>query len=277
MSFAFDIKKELLSKELSIDNAQAFVAGLITVAGIRDGSKIVVKLNNPETSHVIKDLLTQLKIKNSRSAENKNFIIIENFEPTTQIKLPAYFFAGAFVGGGSISDSQSTSYHLEIQLYSHQNALLLQGFLNKYPQFNFTLIPRRAQWVLYLKKSEQISDFIRAVEAIDSLMVFENKRIERDFKNQLNRYSNLDVYNQQKMVDANFVFKEQFEIIKARKLMKLFTQNELSFYQLKYDNEFSSLSELTELFNEQFNTNKTRGGLNHWLIKLRQITDELKR
>lgn len=145
MSFAFEIKKELLTKEMSIDNAFAFVSGLITVAGVRDGSKIIIKFNNSETSEVIRDLLSQLDIKNSYSNENKNFIIVEGFEPITQIKLPAFFFAGAFVGGGSISDAQSTSYHLEIQLHSHQNALMLQGFLNKYPQFNFTLIPRRTQ------------------------------------------------------------------------------------------------------------------------------------
>lgn len=276
MSFAFEIKKELLSKELSLDNAHAFVAGLITVAGVREGSKTVIKLNNNETSFVIKDLLKQLKIKNSSSPENKNFIVIEDFEPSLQIKLPAHFFAGAFVGGGSISDAESTSYHLEIQLHSHQNAVMLQSFLNKYPQFNFALIQRRSQWVLYLKKSEQISDFIRAIEAIESLMIFENRRIERDFKNQLNRYSNLDVYNQQKMVDANFVFKEQYDLIKQKKLQNLFSESELSFYKLKHDNQYSSLAELTDMFNQKYKANKTRGGLNHWLIKLRNITDSIK-
>lgn len=94
-------------------------------------------------------------------------------------------------------------------------------------------------------------------------MIFENQRIERDFKNQLNRYSNLDVYNQQKMVDANTSFKQQYELVKAKKAFKHFTDKELAFYKLKYENEFSSLSELTDMFNEQFNMNKTRGGLNH--------------
>lgn len=278
MSFAFEIKKEVLMKELSIEQAQSFVAGLITTAGQRDGSKIILKFNNPETSEVVRDLVSQLKIKNTTTQENKNHIVISEYEPLAfnEVKLLSNFFAGAFVGGGSISDVDSTSYHLELQLNSHQNALMLQAFLNKYDAFNFTLIQRRNQFVLYLKKSEEIADFMRAIEAFDNLMIFENTRISRDMQNQLNRYSNLDVYNQQKLVDANIAFKEQYAWVKKKNLQKLFNEMEVNFYELKEENEFSSLAELTQLMNEKYNLKKTRAGLNHWLIKLRNIYEDSK-
>ncbi|NQZ65879.1 MAG: DNA-binding protein WhiA [Mycoplasmatales bacterium] len=273
MSFAQRIKKELLNQEFASELALSFISGLISSSSVRSRSKIIVKLNNNEISNIIKDMFDQLIINYESSKENRNWIVLKNYHPTIDIKHPSYYFAGAFVGGGSISDSASLFYHLEIQLYSHFEAEKMKNFLNKY-SFKFSLIQRRKMFVLYIKKAEQISDFLRAIQAFNSLMEFENERIQRDFSNQLNRYSNLDSYNQQKLAIASSKFLDRYAYILENNLTGRFRIIELEFFKIKFENQFSSLEELTNLFYEKTKIKKTRAGLNHWLIKLRKVSEE---
>ena len=247
MSFAQEIKQEVLNQEFAIEQANAFVSGLISSSSERVGSKTFVKLNNPKISLIIKDLMNQLNVEFESSLENKNWLVLKNYEPTTKINQPSYFFAGAFVGGGSISDTESNSYHLEIQLYSHAEAERIKVFLNKY-SFKFTLIQRRKLFVLYIKKAEQISDFLRSIQSFNSLMRFEDARISRDFHNQINRYSNLDTYNQQKLAKASSNFVKRYNRIKTENLTHFFKEPEIAFFELKMENQFSSLEELTKLY-----------------------------
>lgn len=273
MSFSHQIKKEILSHEFSVEQADAFISGLVASSGVRDGSKQVVKLNNEDVSETIRHMINQMKIKHTISNQNKNWIVFEEYEPTRDVKMPGYFFAGIFVGGGSISDPQSTSYHLEMQFYSMVLAQKVQQFLNEY-DFKFSLIQRRLNWVLYLKKAEMITDFLRVIQAFNCLLEFEDARINRDFKNQLNRYSNLDTYNQSKLAKASAKFNKQFQYIKDNNLQAKFRDQEMIFFEMKKNNPYSSLEELTELYEKKTGIKKTRAGLSHYLIKLRNIVEE---
>ena len=273
MSFALEIKREILEQEFSLEQAQAFVSGLISASGQRDGSSYILKMNNNDISNFIRDLIEQMSIKHRISKENKNWIIFDNFEIQEEIRMPSQYFAGIFVAGGSISDQTSTNYHLEMQFYSHLIAKRVQTFLNKY-EFDFSLIQRRKNWVLYIKKSEQISDFLRAIQAVNALMTFEDERINRDFKNQLNRYSNLDSYNQNKLAKATKKFLDKYKFIKDNGLTHLFREQELIFFELKKNNPYSSLEELTKFYKKKTGIDKTRAGLSHYLIKLRTIYEE---
>ena len=275
MSFALEIKEEVLSQEFAVEQANAFISGLIATSSERRGSRLFIKLNNQEISNTIIHMMEQLKLKVSSSPENKNWIVLSDYKVMTEIKLPSYYFAGAFVGGGSISDTESNSYHLELQLYSHAEAERLQTFLNKH-SFKFTLIQRRKMFVLYIKKSEQISDFLRATQAFNSLMRFEDSRIQRDFHNQLNRYSNLDTYNQQKLAKATIEFMDLYNTVKENGLISQFRRPEIEFFDLKVENQYSSLEELSILYEERTGNKKTRAGLNHWIRKLRQVVSDFK-
>ena len=273
MSFALNIKKEVLSQEFTETQAKAFIFGLISSSSERVGSKLIIKINNQEIAYIIRDMMNQLNMFFESSKENKNWIVIKKYEYLLEIKQPSYFFAGTFVGGGSISDSQSNSYHLEIQFYSHAESEKIKFFLNKY-SFKFCSIQRRKLFILYLKKSDQISDFLRAIQSFKALLIFEDARISRDFHNQLNRYSNLDTYNQKKLAKSSSEFLVLYEkIIKENKCYK-FREPELLFFELKKKNSYSSLNELTKKMFKKHNIKKTRAGLNHWLIKLRKISSK---
>ncbi|MCK5867059.1 MAG: DNA-binding protein WhiA [Mycoplasmataceae bacterium] len=272
MSFALEIKKEVLSHEFSEKEALDFVSGLISSSSELVFGKKVIKVNNSDISSALKDLLKQLSIKYNERKENKNWIQID-FISEKNIKYYSSYFSGAFVGGGSISDSESPSYHLEIQFFSHEQAIRNMKFLNKY-EFKFSFIQRRKMFVIYLKKSEQIFEFLRAITAHNSMLKFEDARINRDFYNQLNRLSNLDLYNQKKLATASNDFQRDFAYIIEHNLLKLFKEKEILFFKMKKKNDLSSLQELVILFNKKTGMKKTRAGLHHWIIKLRKIISE---
>ncbi|MCK5807032.1 MAG: DNA-binding protein WhiA [Mycoplasmataceae bacterium] len=272
MSFALDIKKEVLSHEFSENEAMDFVMGLISSSSEIISGDRVIKVNNSDISIALKDLLKQLNIEHTERRENKNWIQID-FQNKREVKHYSSYFSGAFVGGGSISDSESPAYHLEVQFFSHEQAVKNMKFLNKY-EFKFSLIQRRKMFVIYLKKSEQIFEFLRAITAHNSMLKFEDARINRDFYNQLNRLSNLDLYNQKKLAAASNNFLRDYEYIETHKLKDLFKDNEIKFFKMKKQNNLSSLQELVVLFNKKTGLNKTRAGLNHWIIKLRRIIAE---
>ncbi|MCK5945827.1 MAG: DNA-binding protein WhiA [Mycoplasmataceae bacterium] len=272
MSFAQVIKEEILVRDFSKEEAHFFIEGLISSSGIVKKNKITIKVNKSYVSESIRDLLDQMNIKYESNKENKNWITLVDFKHTGEIKKPTQFFSGVFIGGGSISDISSTAYHLELQMYSNINAAKSMKFLNQERYgFKFKIIQRRNMWVIYIKKSEQIADFLKAVEAFKSLMKFEDERIERDFHNQLNRYSNLDIYNQQKLADASVKFKRMLSNMMKNGNENQFKDNELLFFKVKKNNPYLSLAQLVTLLKEKYNVIKTRGGLNHWLIKLKKF------
>ena len=270
MSFTFEIKKEILGQEYSKEQAYDFISGLVVSSAIKDKEDYVIKINNPIISATIIDMFNQLKLKFKKTKENKNFIILKNFLPNHNVKHVNNFFSGIFVGGGSVSDPNSSSYHLELQFFDSEFSSKVRNFLNNY-DFNFSEIKRRNNWVLYIKKSEMITDFIRVMQAFNSLMIFEDIRINRDFHNQLNRYSNLDTYNQKKLAKASNNFQKMYKFVKNKKIKHLFNDKELMFFEIKSSNMYSSLEELAKKFEKKTRIKKTRGGLNHYIYKLKRI------
>lgn len=276
MSFAQRIKYELLNKEFSIEEAFAFIDGIIATSGIWKLNEVTIKLNRDDVSNSIRELLDDMKVKHYLSTKNKNWVVLKDYKKDYKIKLAGPFFAGTFVGSGSISDLSTTSYHLEIQFYSNQDAEICRNFLNNKTinfKFKWVMIQRRLMWVIYIKKSDQISDFLKAIGAQVSMFSFEEQRIDREYNNQINRYGNLDTFNQQKLATSSIRFSTLWNKVQDNHLEDLFNSSEIIFYKLKHKNSFSSLSELVILLKDKYGIIKTKSGLNHWLIKLRKICE----
>lgn len=129
--------------------------------------------------------------------------------------------------------------------------------------------------MIYLKQSDQISDFLKMMQAFNSLISFEDERIKRDYNNHINRYSNLDTYNLQKVAKSNVAFSSMYKQVKKAKLLHLFNQKELNFFNLKLKNQYISLQELTNLYNQTYQLRITKSGLNHYLLKLKKVFDKI--
>lgn len=191
----------------------------------------------------------------------------------------AAYLTGAFLAGGSVNNPHSRSYHLEISVKDEGFAKFLLKIWSKYQPHPFSckLSKRRNQYVLYLKRGDEISDFLVLMGAKDQCLVFEDVRISRDFSSIGNRLSNLDTANYGRVVSAskrqieeiNYIFKKEGkENISNLKL--------LACMELRVKNPDASLDELSKLLSSELNTEISKSNINHLLRYVHTHAEELR-
>lgn len=193
----------------------------------------------------------------------------------------AGFVTGAFLASGSVNDPKSINYHLEIVTSNEQLAQRLSRLIERFDRANFTpkVQKRRNKYIVYLKKSDQIGEFLIFIGAINSSLYFENIRIERDMQNVVNRMFVCDEANYAKTLKSS---KEQIENIKI--VQKYYgakpEDNEklATLMELRLEKEDATLSELADLLTEKLNSPKpiSKSNVNHLFIKLRKLAEPYK-
>ena len=189
------------------------------------------------------------------------------------------YLAGAFLASGSINSPETSNYHLEITTVSENYAKWLSRLFLKYKKIEMTpkIIKRRDKYVIYFKKSDQISNFLVMIGAADSCMEFENQRAYRDFQNSANRLINSDLANMKKTVE---IAKRQIEEIKFIDehlgIHNLHNPKKelLCYYRLEY--EAASMKELAEKLSDELGVNITKSNVNHMFRDLHDLYIRLK-
>lgn len=107
---------------------------------------------------------------------------------------------GAYLAGGSMSNPENAN-HLEIAVSDEEMA----GFIVRQMEglgLPARLNERKRQFVAYLKDGEQISSFLAMLGAHVAVLAFENARILKGIRNDVNRQVNCDNNNLEKTVEA---------------------------------------------------------------------------
>ena len=72
------------------------------------------------------------------------------------------YLAGAFLACGSVNNPETSNYHLEMSFAEEEYANFIAQLMNNF-ELNAKIIKRRNRYVVYLKSSEKIGDFLRAM------------------------------------------------------------------------------------------------------------------
>lgn len=188
-------------------------------------------------------------------------------------KLRGYLI-GLFLSSGSCSNPKSSNYHFEIYSKDENYAKSILKLISKIKVyvFSFKMIKRRNQYVIYLKKSDEIASFIAYLGASDSSLTYEGFRLDRDFKNYTNRQTNLDMYNYNKSISNS---EKLIETIKN--IDKFFGINNIqniklrTLCKLRLEYPESSYSDLASLMSKELNMNISKSNVNHLIIKIREM------
>ena len=111
------------------------------------------------------------------------------------------YMRGAFLAGGSVNNPETSSYHFEIFTLDEEHAEDLKDLLNVF-DLNARVLQRKKGYITYIKEAEKISDFLRAIEAYNAVLNFEDVRIFRDIRNSENRLNNCEIANETKTIAA---------------------------------------------------------------------------
>lgn len=181
----------------------------------------------------------------------------------------AAFLRGAFLAGGSATDPEK-GYHLEMTTTHaaviRETDLIIRDTMG--------IVPKTAQrgggQVLYLKQSEQISDFLTYLGAPVAAMGIMEARLEKELNNKVNRRCNCDDANISKVVEAA---QEQLSAIRILKEMGRIENLPPKIRQAALAREKhpeSSLSELAAMMDPPI----TKPAMNHRLKKLVELSKE---
>ncbi|NLK52160.1 MAG: DNA-binding protein WhiA [Syntrophomonadaceae bacterium] len=108
------------------------------------------------------------------------------------------YLRGVFLGCGSISNPES-GYHLEMVLSRSHFAGELVKQLERV-KLRARIVQRKQMAVVYLKEADQIADFLSLIGAHAALLQFEDIRLRKGLRNQVNRQVNCDTANVEKAV-----------------------------------------------------------------------------
>lgn len=185
------------------------------------------------------------------------------------------FLIGCFLSGGSVNDPNNSNYHLEIKI---SNKSLIEEAYKIIHKIIPTakILSRKNIDLIYIKKSEHISDFLKYIGATNSMLAYEEKRIYRDYSNQMHRLNNLDISNFKKSLNASNSQIIWINAIKNNhKTFHQLTEKEKMFCELRLTHSDSSLTEISVLFLKIFEINISKSALNHYVRKIKSLYNNL--
>jgi DNA-binding protein WhiA len=175
------------------------------------------------------------------------------------------FLRGCFLGSGFINRPGSDN-HLEFVVGSSEAAEEIDGVL---AQFGLTagVRERKSGFGVYLKEAEQLAEVLRIIGANQGMLAFENNRIIRDMRNQVNRLVNCETSNMDKSVRTGLEQAEMIKDIAASVGLSSLQPNLRRIAELRLEHPEASLADLGRLLDPPLG----KSGVNHRLRELRRI------
>lgn len=307
MSFAFEVKKELTMLEVHPEHAKAELAALIRMNGtlsIVDHDFVLnVQTENAAIARRIYSLIkdnfdveSELLVRKKMKLKKNNVYIVrlktgsklvlkelgimdgmlysghipEEIKTNKQ-KVKSYL-RGAFLAGGSVNSPDTSRYHLEIHSsYEEHNEDICE--MMQIFNLNARVHERRNGYIVYLKESEKIANFLALIGATGSMFRFEDVRIVRDMRNSVNRLVNCENANMNKTIDAASRQIENIELIEKTRGLDTLPEKLRQIARLRVEHPDISLKELGELVP---NGGVSKSGVNHRLRKLNKLAKEIR-
>ena len=179
------------------------------------------------------------------------------------------FLRGAFLSGGSVTDPEK-GYHFELAT-THQS-VAREGFtlVQEVMRFAPKVAKRGGGQILYLKQSDQISDFLIFLGAPVAAMGLMEAKMEKELNNKVNRRCNCDDANTSKVVEAAQEQLAALRILKQRGMLEHLPLKLQQAARAREENPEASLTELASMMEPAI----TKPAMNHRLKKLIALAQE---
>lgn len=180
------------------------------------------------------------------------------------------FVRGSFLGGGSINNPKNT-YHLEITFSSGKNANIVLAILNKY-EIQFKNIEKKNGYALYTKDGDEISKFLALIGANSSVLKFEEVRVYRDIRNNVNRKVNCETANLNKTLNAALKQIENIKYLKQFGQFDKMPEQLQEIANLRLENPEASLVEIGQMLSKPIG----KSGVNHRFYNIEQFVSKFR-
>lgn len=298
MTFTTRIKEEVTSNIPSDIDARILLISYLKYATTLENNRLKIYIENANVARYIFKLIkitynidinltirTQKKFKIKKifilSIKDKIDIITNDIkELNRNIIDSSYeeivsFLRGTFLCTGSINDPSKSKYHLGFLVDNENDADLINSLLIKL-KFNSKVIRRDKGYMVYIKVSEEISDFIKLLGATNSLFYYEDIRIYRDHKNMVNRLNNCEQANIEKSMKTSLEQIENIKYLKDHDLLDLLDDKIKTVIDYKEKYPETTMNELSYIISMETSTKITKSCINHYFRKIKELINKSK-
>lgn len=224
---------------------------------------------------IVKDVQASIRILKAAKLLDEMGDIREELSPARNVVIQntcckRSFLRGVFLAGGSITNPEK-SYHLEIVTPALKKAEQLCEIIKIF-EIEARIVKRKKSYVVYLKDSSQIVDFLNVCEAHLALLDLENIRIKKEIRNTINRQVNCETANIGKTIRASVRQIDDICLIRDRRGIESLPENLIEIAKLRLEYPDVSLKELGSMANPPIG----KSGVNHRLRKLSEIAEQIR-
>lgn len=180
----------------------------------------------------------------------------------------AAFVRGAFLASGYVVDPQK-GYHLEWVLPSEEGAAAVQEVLAA-EGIPAKAIQRKGGWVVYIKEADAIAEVLTLVGAHHTLFLFEDVRVMKGVRNQVNRLVNAETANVDKAVAAALKQAEAIRMLQRRVGLANLPARLRAVAEARLAFPYVSLKEL----GEQMDPPLSKSALGHRMRRLLELAEQ---
>lgn len=297
MSFSTDVKEELskINNYTKKDSLRMELIGFLIIANtVVVGQKIRYSTESQYTINRFAKLLSNCgimdytielqrktfsiflpkgKLLEELEIQEKNKIVIRKekmeqaFQKNEEQKTKD-FLRGAFLGGGSINNPEK-KYHLEIKFSADSNK---EEMMKRLERQNIKMKELSASPILYLKEGEEISNFLAFIGASSGVLRFEEIRVMRDVRNNVNRLVNCETANLNKTINSAVKQIEDIQFIKQKRKFGELSEQLKEIAELRVTYPEKSFVELGQLLKEPIG----KSGVSHRLKAISKFAEELR-
>ena len=183
------------------------------------------------------------------------------------------FIKGLFLSSGSINDPATSQYHLAFLVKDLNETKIATDVLVSL-ELNAKYIKRIREYMVYIKASEDIGDFINMMDAKECLFYFEDIRIYKDHKNMVNRLNNCEQANVEKTLKTSKLVLDNIKYLEEHDLLDLLEgrTKDIAGYKKKYPD--TSLAELANIVSLETGSSITKSGISHHIRRINELADK---
>ena len=283
MSFSSEIKEEI-SKVNNFKNKtilEAEFLGYILTGNTENSNNTLEFITENEFNiERFYKILFNLEIEYEPNVRGKVFVATikktEQVEKFMQINLDLNdeikkaIVKGVFLGSGSVTDPNK-QYHLEITFEEKNNAEYILNICKTYG-VSLKILELENKVQLYIKDGEEISKFLALLGANKGVLSFEDVRITKEIKNNVNRLVNCETANLNKIVNASVNQVNDIKLIQKLNKFEELPSDLKEVAILRLENPDVSLKVLGELLENPIG----KSGVNHRLKRIHEFAEELR-
>lgn len=291
-TFTAQVKEEIALAPLNeFENRNLFL-GYLYSNGLRNEDKITISLENLNIAQKLFKTLkycyrvdAKMTIRTQKKFHVKRVFIFEiddskmifaselsnlDFDDDESKRA---FIKGLFLASGSISNPEK-GYHLEMSYEDEEKSKTVLNLL-KDLGYNFKILKREKNYMLYLKAAEEISDFLKLLGAVNSLFYYEDIRIYRDHKNMVNRLNNCEQANLEKSLKTGDKQLAMINYLVENDYLSLLDEKtrQVAEYRLKYPEE--SFQSFADILTIETNKKVTKSYVNHHFRKINEVYERI--